>query len=436
MSAIVQTHTPIQFAGLPDKGALISEFKGRHVDTLRTPAAVIDRAVFARNCARMHDNAKAWDAKFRAHVKTHKTSEGVTLQLRTSSDETHAIVVSTLMEAHAVVRSGLVADKTVNDILYGLPVPVNKLEDLASLRDELAKYGGTIRILIDHPVQVEAIEKFEEGRTESKKWSAFMKVDSGGKRAGLEPSSPAFTELLDRALTSSHVTVYGFYCHAGQSYASSSPEEASSFLTIELESVNNAAKLAKSRIEELKLDASREAFILSVGSTPTAHAANLANKAKLASLLYGDLELHAGNYPLLDLQQLHTGLIERSNISQYVTATVISYYSGRGVQGRDEALCDAGAIAMSKDTGPSGTFGEVIGKPWKLGRVSQEHGILTADNLTKDESEDVKVGEIVHIIGQHACLTLAAYPWYYIVDSSTGANGDVVEDVWVPWKGW
>jgi hypothetical protein len=31
----------------------------------------------------------------------------------------------------------------------------------------------------------------------------------------------------------------------------------------------------------------------------------------------------------------------------------------------DEALCDAGAIAMSKDTGPREGYGDVIGKPWR-----------------------------------------------------------------------
>lgn len=47
---------------------------------------------------------------------SYQTSEGAKLQLSSSSDSTHAIVVSTLMEAHAVVKSGLVADRTVNDV--------------------------------------------------------------------------------------------------------------------------------------------------------------------------------------------------------------------------------------------------------------------------------------------------------------------------------
>jgi D-serine ammonia-lyase len=149
---------------------------------------------------------------------------------------------------------------------------------------------------------------------------------------------------------------------------------------------------------------------------------------------------------MLDLQQLHTSLVDRSRIAQRVLATVISYYPGRGEGGADEAMCDAGAIAMSKDTGPSGIFGEVIGKPWNLGRISQEHGILTRSTLSRstevaepgvgDGGDRLELGSMIEIVGQHACLTAAAYPWYYIVDSSVEGGLDHVQDIWIPWKGW
>ena len=92
---------------------------------------------------------------------------------------------------------------------------------------------------------------------------------------------------------------------------------------------------------------------------------------------------------------------------------------------------------MSKDTGPSGSFGEVLDSSWKLGRVSQEHGILTRDSVgTPEGQEALRVGQVIQIVGQHACLTLAAHPWYYIVDSEDEGDAKTVQDVWVPWKGW
>ena len=40
----------------------------------------------------------------------------------------------------------------------------------------------------------------------------------------------------------------------------------------------------------------------------------------------------------------------------------MSYYPGRGERGEDEVTCDAGGIAMSRNTGPSGGYGDVV--PW------------------------------------------------------------------------
>jgi len=135
---------------------------------------------------------------------------------------------------------------------------------------------------------------------------------------------------------------------------------------------------------------------------------------------------------MLDLQQEHTGMVNELQIAQRVRATVVSYYPKRGANGEDEALIDAGVIAFSKDGGPSGGYGRVAGKPWRLVRMSQEHGILAS---IQESGPGLELGQTVDIIGQHACLIAAAYPWYYVVDKDVD-GGKMVVDVWVPWKGW
>ena len=45
-----------------------------------------------------------------------KTAEGTRLQLVTNSATSHAVVVSTVMEAWEVVNSGLVAEGVVKDV--------------------------------------------------------------------------------------------------------------------------------------------------------------------------------------------------------------------------------------------------------------------------------------------------------------------------------
>lgn len=266
--------------------------------------------------------------------------------------------------------------------------------------------------------------------------------------------------LLQASIPSPAISIFGFYCHAGDSYASTSVEEASSFLNTEMQAVNHVANLALSMVEDIKgknpnIDLSRHQspFILSVGSTPTAHSAahpgvTVTSQAVKNALTGGELEIHAGNYPMCDLQQLHTGLIKVPNIAHRVLASVISYYPGRGLDGSDEAMCDAGGIAMSKDTGPITGYGDVIpwqpadpAPPpvWRLGRVSQEHGILVRNSQARDTDQagpDIKPGDFIWIIGQHACLTAAAHPWYYVLDSSIENGLERIQDIWIPWKGW
>ena len=120
------------------------------------------------------------------------------------------------------------------------------------------------------------------------------------------------------------------------------------------------------------------------------------------------------------MQQYATGLIAAEDQAMTVGASVVSVYKQRV-----EALCDAGAIAMSKDTGPIAGFGPVASparlKGWSLGRISQEHGILV--NSSGGEEDMPEVGEFVRIVPQHA--------WHLVVDGE-----DEIVDVWVPCKGW
>ncbi|KAH7916443.1 putative serine dehydratase domain-containing protein [Hygrophoropsis aurantiaca] len=436
MSTVIQTKTPWQLIN-PPKEALVEEFVGKPLTALRTPAIVLDKAIFAQNCAKMHQNAKDWGANFRAHLKTHKTVEGSILQLVSDVDKTDAVIVSTMMEAWEVVRGGLIANGTIKDLLYGLPVGFNKIDDLSALQAEMSKYGGVVRIFIDHLDQVRFLEEYEKKQPNPKKWSAFIKVDGGQKRAGIPVEPESFKAFMKTVFASPVISVYGFYSHAGDSYGSTSLEQATSYLTGEVRLANDAAALGLEVLAESPNKAAhQQPFILSVGSTPAAHSASAAARAHLTSVLHGKLELHAGNYPLLDLQQLHTTLIDRSRISQRVLAQVISYYPGRGSDGLDEAMCDAGAIAMSKDVGRIPGFGEILGKSWKLGRISQEHGTLVQLPSQPGSDAKLQVGDIIEIVGQHACLIAAGHPWYYIVDSSVEGGSDKVVDIWIPWKGW
>lgn len=285
------------------------------------------------------------------------------------------------------------------------------------------------------------------------------------------PGTQQFLDLLQAVIASPAINLHGFYAHAGTSYASKSLEEASGYLTAEISAVLDASQVARTYLKTSSQSAPLSPFVLSVGSTPTAHAFSKEAFEALQSRLDeagAELELHAGNYPMLDLQQVATSLVPLEAVSQRVLASVISYYPGRGEGGIDEAMCDAGGLAMTRDTGPIPGFGDVvrISHPqsqsdsgsagdstsekklgtdetgWRIGRMSQEHGILTRKSGGQDSttailgSQSLRVGDLIEIVGQHACVIAAAYPWFYIVDSSNPGGANCVADIWVPCKGW
>lgn len=104
---------------------------------------------------------------------------------------------------------------------------------------------------------------------------------------------------------------------------------------------------------------------------------------------------------------------------------------------RNEALINAGVIAMSREASAFPGFGILVDKPdWHIVRLSQEHGILGLP--TKEAAanggkalDNFQVGQKVQLYCQHTCITAAAFHVYYVVDEN-----DIVCDTWIPWKGW
>ncbi|KAG7712880.1 hypothetical protein KL930_004186 [Ogataea haglerorum] len=411
---------PSELTALANKEELLKAYKGVSIESLPTPAFVVDRATFQRNSDKMLENAHNLGADFRAHVKTHKTLEGTALQLGTGKYKTDKIVVSTLREAWGLLP--LISKGLIKDILFSLPVVSSRLEELA----ELGSKVENLRLMVDNLEQLDILAAYSKKHSLSRKWSVFIKINMGTNRAGFLPSSVG--ELLEKILktdTTQTVSLYGFYCHAGHSYTSKNFEQAQSFLISEISSVNEACKEALKFDKSLKLQ-------MSVGATPTAHAAEKFDLSTVGQL-FGNLELHAGNYPFCDLQQLATGCIEVSDVACKVIAEVVSAYPRRGSKAPGEQLINAGVIALARESGPLPGFGKIVSPPgyenWAVGRLSQEHGILTP--VDEKDTKLIPIGTVVSIIPQHSCITAASYPWYYVVE-----DGNTVVDIWVPYRGW
>lgn len=274
-------------------------------------------------------------------------------------------------------------------------------------------------------------------------------------RAGLPAGSEALASLIDCLLRSESTEIYGFYAHAGHSYSSRNANDACLFLADEVKAVVQAAHMGREVLVRGNFASSKKSkdptfprWVLSVGSTPTAHAASQARSSLTLQRLRQELppgvtlELHAGNYAFLDLQQLATraqpGLdghgsvpAKMEDVAISVLCSVVSTYPGRGAgktqtaaqlgsesslaQGGDEALIDGGGIAFSKDSGPWSGFGHILYpsalRGWQLGRPSQEHGILTLRPQGWPE-EWVVTGEAAATVGKPVQKETDAPPPY------------------------
>ena len=65
-----------------------------------------------------------------------------------------------------------------------------------------------------------------------------------------------------------------------------------------------------------------------------------------------------------------------------------------------------------------------------MDRLSQEHGILKP-HAEVNCPNLLKLGSKVTILPQHACITMAQFSYYFIVNK----KGTVV-DVWTPFQKW
>jgi hypothetical protein len=66
---------------------LKTEYVGKTLDDIPTPAFIIDRRVYKENCAAMIKKANEWGAGFRAHLKTHKVRADTPYDVELSYDD-------------------------------------------------------------------------------------------------------------------------------------------------------------------------------------------------------------------------------------------------------------------------------------------------------------------------------------------------------------
>ena len=366
--------------------------------------------------------------------------------------------------------------KRLYQILYGIPLPPSRIEQLAHLGKKLG--SDSISVLVDNESQLQAARTFKDAAGFQLKM--FVKVDTGYRRAGVVVGTEKFNRLVDNILDDESrgtVELVGFYSHAGHSYGVDSALGAMELLIVELEGLEKAADYASTARNH---SPTGQKYILSVGATPTAKSVEntLESHAQEESPMEGEIgelkkvierikanhaiEIHAGVYPFLDMQQLATQAspsalpanldrdasgLSTADIALTIMAEVVSVYESRD---SPEALIAAGSLALGRDPCKSYIGWGIVsdwGMPtnnferrsgWQVGRISQEHGILTKDSQHESqELADLKIGQKVRVWPNHACVAGAGFGWYLVVDSSQPEERrDIIVDVWLRCRGW
>jgi len=344
------------------------------------PTLLVNEKIARANIRKMAQKAINAGVQFRPHMKTHQSAivgewyreEGV-----------EKITVS------SVDMAIYFADLGFDDITIAFPY--NWLE--ASQMEELAQ-KVKLNVLIESSESLEHLATHVHA-----KLNYFIKVDIGTHRTGISPDNTRLIHALAKSVNPDH-QLAGLLGHAGHSYQAIGKKTAQK---IYKESQRAFAKV----VAEL----GRTDLIISYGDTPT---------CSLLDTFPGVDEIRPGNFVFYDLMQYGFGSCEFKDIAVCMACPVVAIH-----QDRKEIILYGGAVHFSKDyinVGGKRNYGLVVkltDTGWEtfgsayLSKLSQEHGIISADN---ELLNSVKVGDLLGVIPVHSCLTMDVSRYFYTLD--------------------
>lgn len=365
--------------------------------TLHTPALLLDRARMDRNIDRLAQKAEHLGVTLRPHLKTAKSVE---VARRLTRGTAGPITVSTLAEAEVFHDAGHC------DILYAVGIAPQKLPRVQALRDR----GCDLVVILDSPAQAQAVAQAQV--------PALIEIDCDGHRGGLAPGDPDLTRI--GRILHEHGCLRGVMTHAGESYGVRGADAHAAFAEQERSAATKAARMLR--------EAGLPCPVVSVGSTPTAHAARD---------LTGVTELRAGVYMFFDLVMAGIEVCTTDDIALSVLTTVIGHQPPKGW-----TMIDAGWMALSRDRGTAAQavdqgYGVVCDAEGRIlpdlivSSANQEHGIVSLRPDADGPPPTLPVGTRLRILPNHACATAAQHGSYAVL-SQDGAP----LDIWPRFGGW
>jgi D-serine deaminase-like pyridoxal phosphate-dependent protein len=345
---------------------------GQPVESVTTPALLLDLPAARRNIQRMAEAMASLPAALRPHVKTHKSPDLALLQAEAGAQGFSA---ATVWEAVMLAEAGLDDLFVVNTVVGRAKIA--RLVDLAWER----------RILVAVDDLENAVELSREAVRRGATLGVMIEIDTGMRRAGLDEPAMAGEMALRLAalpgLRFEGVTGYEGHCSLEDDVVRRSVKQRAAMELL---------LAAVAAIEETGVPCP----IVSAGGTRTWW---------LTAATPGITEIQAGTYVLMD--RFHSGIEGGFEPALRVLTTVIS-------RRPEWAIVDAGSKSVADPD-----LAAVAGRDAQNLGFDEEHGRFAVDG-----KGDLALGEVVQLLPGYAPSTVNMYDAYHVVEDNE------VVDIW------
>lgn len=356
-----------------------------NLESLRTPAVIIDRAKAIRNVERMQAGATARGIRLRPHAKTHKSPVVARWQIERGAV---GICCAKLGEAEVF------ADAGIADIRVPYPINPANADRVIALLDRTR-----LSFIVDHPV---VAKQWSEAMSRAKREvDVLVKVDVGFHRCGIDPAASAAVEMITAVAAMPGLRFKGLLAHAGHAYHAHSEDELRTMAESEAATLRDLARRCRQAgvaIEET-----------SAGATPP---------ARFSLQQDGFTEFRPGNYVYFDRTQVALGAATLDDCALTVLARVVSKPAA------DRVIFDSGSKTLTNDGArgftPAAGFGVVLREDGPdsnllIERMSEEHATVKVVN----GATDLEPGDLVRIVPNHSCVVSNLVDQAWILDGNS-----------------
>ena len=342
------------------------------MQTIPTPAMVIDGQGVTKNIARMAEYTNSHGINLRPHIKTHKSKQFARMQLQQG-----AIGLTVAKVGEAEIMS-----EVCDDILMAYP-PVDSERSL-----RLAKLAGRINVRVGLDSSMAAEQLSAATTNLGTTVGVLVDYDVGYGRTGVQSIRKSIT-LAQIISQLKGLRLDGLMIYTGH-VLGSEEKQRSHFSELQANCIQLLEEWDKNGLAH---------EIVSSGSTPSAYNSHFMPVVT---------EIRPGTYIFNDLNTAYGGYCELDDCVARIQSTVIS----NTVAG--QVVIDAGTKTLTSDLcgpRPDSGHGYIVEYPKaRIAKLTEEHGQVDVSQCEKVPA----LGEQVTIIPNHicVCMNMQNYVWW------------------------